>query len=99
MLISIVRRLIALRRSSPALRQGAYRPVAATGDALGYLREADGQRLLVALNLGAGEGTLDMPVGMAGQVVLGTAGEREGEAVCSSLRLRANEGVIVEIAR
>jgi len=98
-LLSLYRRLIALRRSSPALRQGAYRPVAATGDVLGYLREADGQRLLVALNLGAGEGALDMPVGMAGQVVLGTAGEREGEAACSSLRLRPNEGVIVEIVR
>ena len=98
-MLNLYRRLIALRRSSQALRQGAYRPLAAEGDVLAYLREADGQRLLIALNMGAGEGTLAIPTGMAGKNVLGTSMGRAGEAIGRSLRLGANEGVVVELAR
>jgi alpha-glucosidase len=46
------RRLLRLRRDTPALTVGSYRPIVASGDLLLYTREYEGQCILVALNLG-----------------------------------------------
>src|SRR5262249_29848870 len=46
------RRLLRLRRDTPALTVGSYRPIVAGGDLLLFTREYEGQRILVALNLG-----------------------------------------------
>ena len=51
-MLNLHRRLLALRRSEPALALGSYDPVEATGDVLAYARETDGRRLLIVLNLG-----------------------------------------------
>ncbi len=51
---SFYRQLIWLRKASVALRQGSYRPlIRAPRHAQAYLREAPGQRMLVALNFSA----------------------------------------------
>jgi alpha-glucosidase len=63
------RSLAALRRGSVALRRGGLRWVAADGDRLVFLREAPGERLLVAAAR-AVTGPLRVPVGL-----LGPAGE------------------------
>jgi alpha-glucosidase len=91
------RRLLALRRASPALTRGAYLPVAASGDLLLYLRQNEQQRMLVALNLG-GEPSVVAPKDKPwrGKVVLSTLLDRE-EAVDGDLALRGNEGVVVEL--
>jgi alpha-glucosidase len=93
------RRLIELRRKRPALRLGGYRPIGATGDLLLFVRELDGDRLLVALNFG------DEPVvastgnvKFCGMLLLSTAGDRAGEAVAGPLNLRGHEGAIIELA-
>ena len=52
-MLSLYRRLLLLRRSTPALSVGEYEPIAATGDLLAYMRRTRGERVLVALNLGA----------------------------------------------
>src|SRR2546423_1300074 len=49
-LFSFYRRLSWFRKSSPALRRGSYRTIAAPRGVFAYAREADGDRLLVALN-------------------------------------------------
>jgi alpha-glucosidase len=50
--LSWYRRLIWLRRGSPALNSGSYRPLLERPErTLAYLREAEGERMLVALNL------------------------------------------------
>ena len=95
-LFNLYRRLIALRRGSPALHGGSYRAVAATGDVLAYMREADSERLLVALNLGAAPAVFTMPE-MTGPVVLSSAADRAGEPIVGLLRLQPNEGVIVAL--
>jgi alpha-glucosidase len=51
-LYNLYRRLIAFRRKSPALTGGSYRPLVAADDVLAYIREADGEQVLVALNFG-----------------------------------------------
>jgi alpha-glucosidase len=63
------RDLAALRRANHALRRGGLRWVAASGDALVYLRESERQRLLV-LAARAEHGPLRLPAG-----ALGLAGE------------------------
>jgi len=57
-LLSLYRRLIHLRAGSPALRRGAITvlsPGAASSSVLAFVREADGERVLVVHNLGNNE--------------------------------------------
>ncbi len=94
-LFKLYRRLIALRRRRPALSQGAYRPLEADGDVLAYIREAGGDRVLVALNFGGGQAVLTIP--SPGTVLLSSSGGRNGEGVAHSLALRGHEGAIVAL--
>src|SRR5262249_49708497 len=55
------RRLIALRRRHPALQVGSYRPLAAEGDLLAFVRETGDEKILVALNFGADSATVKLP--------------------------------------
>jgi alpha-glucosidase len=96
--LTLHRRLLALRRAEPALSVGAYVPLSAEGDVLAYLRERGGRRFLVALNLGAQPQRLAWPGLAGGHVALSTDLDREGEALGEALELRPNEGVIVELA-
>src|SRR4051794_9268050 len=65
--LSLYRTLIALRRDSPALVDGSQTLVDAGPGVLAYVREGEGERLLVALNFTSGEAPLP-----AGRVVLST---------------------------
>jgi alpha-glucosidase len=95
--LNLVRRLIGLRGESAALSAGDYGslPRAESG-CLVYVREASAERKLVALNLSGDERTL-APVEQ-GTVVVSTAMDREADPVRRQLRLRGNEGVVVDLA-
>ncbi|MEH3098799.1 alpha-amylase family glycosyl hydrolase [Sphingomonas adhaesiva] len=83
-MLTLYRRLLALRRARPALGLGDIALVEADRDVLAYERRYRGERLLVALNLS------DEPRAMpfAGEVLLSTlAGRDDG--------LRPNEGVVL----
>ena len=95
-LLGLYRRLMALRRDHPALSRGAYRPLAQSGGILAFERSADGNRLLVALNLTAADAELPLDSrDCAGSVMLGTEPGRDGEAVSNRVTLRPNEGLII----
>jgi alpha-glucosidase len=97
-MLSLYRRLIGLRRAEPALAIGGWQAVEAEGDLLAYLREQEGRRLLVLLNLGGEECELRLPPpALEGEIVLSTHLDRQ-EAVTQAVRLRADEGVIVALA-
>jgi len=86
-MLTFYRRLLAVRRSTPALNEGAFTLVRAENDVLMYEREFAGIRRTIALNLS------DEPrrIGsVKGEVILSTLG---GRGVPSELR--ANEGVII----
>ena len=51
-MLTLYRRLIALRRDTPALAVGAYAAVEAHGEVLAYMRMHARKRCLVVLNLG-----------------------------------------------
>ena len=85
--------LIALRKKSPQLVTGAYRPIAAEGDLLLYRREGDGGALVIALNLGAKPVSIACTsIGAGREILLSTFLDRPGEVVEDTLDLRANEG-------
>jgi len=99
-MLSLYRRLIALRHREWALAVGSYRLVLASGDLLAYAREHAGRRLLVALNLGPQPQVLDLgPRGLSGRICLGTRLGREGEQVHGALPLGGDEGAIIELAK
>jgi alpha-glucosidase len=96
-MLTLHRRLIQLRRSTPALSVGAYAHVYTDNDLLVYERAARGQRLRVALNLSPSARTLDWRE-PRDRVVVSTHLDRAGD-IGRHLELRADEGVVVELTR
>jgi alpha-glucosidase len=96
-MLSLYRRLIALRQREAALSVGWYRPVAATGDTLAYRRGAGGRELLVALNLGATPQRLVLP-GDLGEVrlILSATGQPAAGLRGRDLDLPPNEALVLE---
>ncbi|HEY3783787.1 MAG TPA: alpha-amylase family glycosyl hydrolase [Steroidobacteraceae bacterium] len=94
----LYRKLLQLRRSHPALREGRYEPLTMTDDLLAYIRRSPAEALLIALNLGTSPMSLQLPSLGTGRVVLSTYLDRDGASLVSDLALRANEGVIVALA-
>jgi alpha-glucosidase len=99
-LLNLYRRLTALRRSRPALTHGSYHPVAASGDLLVYIRAHEGERILVALNLGGDPVALGLKdENMKGRLLVSSLGDRDGEAVNESIDLRGHEGAVIGFDR
>ncbi len=97
-MLALYRRLIALRRSEPALVLGSYRPVVTRREVVAYVREHEGRRWLIALNLGSSEEELALEaVGSSGEIVVATERRREGERVEGTLLLRADDGLVVRL--
>lgn len=97
-MLTLHRRLLRLRRQTPALVTGAYHRVEAAGDVLAYVRPDPGGRWLVALNLGPSPARLAVPgPSPAGRVALSTHPGRDGQPVGGSLELAGDEGVVVQL--
>jgi alpha-glucosidase len=94
-LLNLYRRLLAYRRTRPALQSGSYQAVPGMArDCYVFWRQSHDQRLLIALNFSAQEQELALPED-AGYLVLSTYLDRE-ERAGRALRLRASEGVLLE---
>jgi alpha-glucosidase len=97
-LLSLYRRLIALRRKEPALSVGTYRPIVSDGDLLAFVREAEtGNRFLMVLNLGPRPGLLPIEALGAGQVVIATESRRESERVSRRLILTGDDALVIRL--
>ena len=98
-LLSLYRRLIAARRSSRALGRGTHRSIFGVApDILAWVREADGEQVVVLLNLADEVRDCDLgEIGVpAGTVVVGT-GTRHGAVALDHLRLEPLEGLAIGI--
>lgn len=94
-MLSLYRRLLELRRSNAALVQGEIENVAASGDLLTFERHYRGQRLSIALNMGAADAVMEP---RSGVVLLSTLAGREGQALPESgYRLAGAEAIIAAI--
>ena len=91
---SLYRRLIELRKSTPALLEGSYRAFhGAPEDCLVFHRDTAAQHLIVALNFTAEPRETNLP---SGRVLLSTIDDRRATSAKSPLTLAPNEAVIVE---
>ena len=95
---NLYRRLLAARRASPALYEGAYISVMTQGHLLVFARIAESERVLVALNFG-GEAVTTHSLVCRGIVSVSTSGERDGEGIDGPITLRAHEGVAITLDR
>ncbi|HIZ20585.1 MAG TPA: glycoside hydrolase family 13 protein [Firmicutes bacterium] len=75
------RRLGQLRRNCPALRQGDFRPLGGTDDALCYERAGDGSRLLCGVNAGQEGAAFRLPEAWRGATVSLGRGRVEGDTL------------------
>ena len=102
-MLSLYRRLIRARRASPALERGTHRSLFGVGpDLLAYLRDADGERVLVLLNL-VGEPrscVLDpRRIGAStGEVLVATSTRAGSVDLADGPVLDANEGVVLRLS-
>jgi alpha-glucosidase len=98
--LSLFRRLIRLRRATPALRDGDQTMLDAAPHVLAWVREADGERWLTAINMSLHDqatGIL-LPDGATGELVLSTDPDRtEGPVELGELRLGVDEGVLIRL--
>ena len=95
---NLYRRLIRARRERRALTRGRYRPLKATGNLLLFVRETKTERILVALNLGNDPISVSFPSErLSGQVLVSAFGDRDRERLRTTIDLRGNEGVVVEL--
>ncbi len=101
-LLNFYRRVLALRRSTPALLAGDYRALdEANDDVLSFLRldVASGQTCLVALNFSASARSFDASVyGCVGRVLLSTGSGRATNLSSGSIALEAHEVLIAEFS-
>jgi glycosidase len=87
--LHLCRDLIALRRARADLRTGGYTALPTTGDAWAWRR---GERTVVATNPSDREAEVSLA---AGEVLIGTRRERDGEPVRSTTRLGPWEALVV----
>lgn len=88
-MLTLHRRLLALRRREPALAVGDHRTVSVDDAVYVYERHHAGRRLAVALNLTG----VDRPLDLAGEVLMSTHLDRPPPGT-----LRADEGRIVAVS-
>ena len=98
-LLTLYRRLIELRRTEPALSVGDYAALPSDEHLMVYMRKAGDRRLVIVLNFSAQPQSFNISDLQArAAVLLSTNLDRKQEKLGSELILRANEGVVIELA-
>ena len=97
-ILSLYRRLIALRREHAALRVGRFMTLSADRDLFAFERSDDSVRLLVLLNFAPEQRQVQLPADAdRARVLLSTCMDRESGSAQAELTLRAAEGVILKL--
>ena len=97
-MLQLYRALLALRRNHEGLALGDYRPLAAKGELLLFVRHHEEDRLMVALNLGGEPVAVDLPTGhLDGRVLLSTLMDRTEEKLAGHVDLRPHEGLVIAL--
>jgi alpha-glucosidase len=97
-MLRLTRRLIELRRSRPALSIGSYHAIDGVPDGcFVYQRQSDDQHYLIALNFSGQEQVVKLPEMGNGRILLSTYLDREEQVDLAFIRLRGEEGYILEV--
>lgn len=97
-ILLLVRDLLHYRRAREALRQGTWRLLTGEGDRLSYERRFCDERIVVLLNFSNEERSFESFAAETAKIALSTYGNRSGQPVGETVRLRANEGLVIENA-
>ena len=96
--LNLYRKLLALRRAMPALQLGNYQPLdGVPDDCYVYLRQADDDSVLVALNISEKPRSLSLARLGYGNLRISTCMDKEGVVDLAKLVLRPYEGVVIEL--
>jgi alpha-glucosidase len=93
-ILTLYRRLIALRRRHRALRAGSFRLIAVEEKVVIYERCIDAERIVIALNLGPDPHRIAAAVDLREAVLLLSTELDRSDAI-SDLTLRGNEGLLM----
>jgi alpha-glucosidase len=97
-LLNLYRRLLDLRRSSPALRHGSLQFVdGLLPNAVAWVRTHGEERVLVVGNMGDAPLTLDLSVAGAAGEVLASTDMRDEPVQLGELRLEPSEGLVLRL--
>ncbi|MCJ2112141.1 alpha-amylase family glycosyl hydrolase [Methylobacterium sp. E-025] len=96
-ILTLYRRLLALRREHAALSVGVYRGIATeAADVFAYERFGDDGAFRILLNFGGASHTLALPADETWTVLLSTRGHRGGDGAVASIALGPDEGLILQ---
>ncbi|MDP8983187.1 MAG: alpha-glucosidase [Acidobacteriota bacterium] len=97
--LNYYKRMIAVRRASPALLSGDYTPLGDDPHVFAYRRHAEGQTYVIALNMSPEEHkvSLGKPLAPSGKLVLDTDGPDHGTVELWDLHLRPYEALVILI--
>ena len=96
--LSFYRKLIKIRKESPALNVGSYTPVYTDKQLISYIREWGDESFLIILNLSHRPGYFrPKQKNYQGVVVLGTEIERAGMQVENVITLGGDEGLLIRL--
>ena len=93
-ILSLYKRLLALRRRYEALRLGRYETLTCHDDVFGFARSSGQETLIVLLNFSQERRTVSLESAPA-TVLLSTARDRSGDRTASELTLDPNKVVIM----
>jgi alpha-glucosidase len=96
-ILTLYRRLLALRSSCLALSVGDFRLITGKDTVLAYERRHDSERLIVALNLGERSCSLRLPDWALGSRLLLSTIDDAVLVENGILRLRSNEGIALKV--
>jgi alpha-glucosidase len=98
-MLTLTRALLEIRRTTPALSGGSYRPIDnVPEECFVYLRQFGKQRRFIALNFSSREQVVRLAELGAGQLILSTHLDHEKPIDLTCLRLRSDEGCIIALA-
>jgi alpha-glucosidase len=92
----LVRTLLHYRRNHATLSQGEWHLLGCDNNILAYERRHGDQRTIVVLNFTADRQGWPASIPAKMKVAISTRGDRQGESPESGVRLRANEGLVLE---
>jgi alpha-glucosidase len=93
-MLSLHRRLLALRRTEPALAVGGLELLPAPDGVIAYRRTVASRSLDVALNLTSRAVEVELPAPTGRRLLASTIPGRAGARIEGRLRLGADEGVV-----
>ncbi len=98
-MLTLTRRLLQLRRTTPALSIGSYRAWnEVPDDCVVYVRSDGAEQYVIILNFAYEERQIELPSCWRGVIRISTCGDRHDEDVRGTLRIRRSEGVILGLA-